>query len=80
MPKANLRQVRGGAPLQEFECSVCKTRFFRRCANLADEKAVAELKSAILSDWEVHLYRAHRRQWDAEQKKQAKREAAGTKM
>ena len=75
MPKANLRQLRGGAPLQDFECSVCKQRISRKRENFADEKTVAAHKAAIFKEWDAHLYSAHRRQWDAEQAKKAKREA-----
>ena len=73
MPKANLRPIPGGAPFQDFECSVCKERISRKCDNLADGKSVAALKAAIFKEWDAHLYNAHRRQWDFLQAKKANR-------
>lgn len=75
MPKANLRQIRGGVPFQEFECSVCKRRITRKCADLTGEKMLSVHKAAIFKEWDAHLYSAHRRQWDALQAKRVKREA-----
>jgi hypothetical protein len=74
MPKANLRPVFGGAPFQDFECSVCKVRFSGKC-NVADPKTVAVLKASIFKQWDAHLCNAHRQQWDFQRKKKAKREA-----
>jgi hypothetical protein len=71
MPKANLRALRG-AQLQEFVCTVCKTRF-SYSGSLADRKSQTELKLAVTKDWDTHLFATHRRQWDAEQEKKAKR-------
>jgi len=69
MPKANLRSVRGATPLQTYECTVCKTKFVQKFNNLGDQRAIAELKAAILDQWDKHLYTAHRRQWDSLQKR-----------
>jgi hypothetical protein len=76
MPKANLSPIRGGAPFQDFECSVCKAIISRKCDTLADGKSVAALKATIFKEWDAHLYSAHRRQWDFLQAKIAKRKAA----
>jgi hypothetical protein len=73
MPKANLRPIPGGAPFQDFECSVCKARISRKCDNLADGKSVAALKAAIFEEWDAHLYNAHRHQWNFLRAKKAKR-------
>jgi hypothetical protein len=75
MPKANLRQIPGGAPLQDFERSVCKEKLSVRIESFADGKIVAAHKAAIFKEWDAHLYSAHRRQWDSQQAKKAKREA-----
>jgi len=61
MPKANLRQIPGGAPLQDFECSVCKEKISRRIESFANGKIVAAHKAAIFKEWDTHLYSAHRR-------------------
>jgi hypothetical protein len=42
---------------------ITRTTFFHP----ADEKAV------LLKEWDEHLYSTHRRQWEREQKKKAKR-------
>jgi hypothetical protein len=75
MPKANLRPVPGSPRFQDFECSICKTRFSFK-GEVADPKAVAVLKAAIFREWDAHLYNAHRRQWNFQQEKKAKRENA----
>jgi hypothetical protein len=75
MPKANLRQVPGGARLQDFECSVWKQRISRRLESFVDEKIVTAQKAAILKEWDAHLYSAHRRQWNAEHANKTKRVA-----
>jgi hypothetical protein len=75
MPKANLRPVPGSPPFQDFECSICKTRFSFK-AEVADPKAAVVLKTAIFREWDAHLFNSHRRQWEFEQKKKAKRENA----
>jgi hypothetical protein len=71
VPKANLRPVPGSPPNQEFECSICKTRFSFK-VEVADPKAGAILKAAIFKEWEAHLHVAHPFQWECEQKKKAK--------
>ena len=76
MPKANLYSVPGGPPFQEFECSICKTRFSFK-VEVVDPKAAAILKAAIFKEWDAHLYLAHPHQWECEQKKKAKWKAAG---
>jgi hypothetical protein len=79
VPKANLRPVPGSPPFQEFECSICKTRFSSK-AEVDGPKAGAILKAAIFKEWDAHLHVAHPRQWESEQKKKtkwkAKQEAA----
>lgn len=55
MPKANLRPVFGGAPVQDFECSVCQAKFSGKC-NVVDPKTVAVLKASIFKQWDAHLY------------------------
>jgi len=62
-------------PLQDFECSVCKEKLSLRIESFANGKIVAAHKAAIFKEWDAHLNRAHRRQWDSEQAKKAKREA-----
>ena len=75
MPKANLRQLPGPI-FQEFECSVCKARISKKyTGTLNDEQKAREQETAIFKLWDEHLYTAHRRQWDAEQAKNAKRQA-----
>jgi hypothetical protein len=44
--------------------------------DLADPKSIAAHKAAIFKQWDAHLYSAHRRQWDFQQEKKKKREAA----
>lgn len=77
MPKANLRPVPGTPPFKEFECSVCKTRFagIRRASDISTMEAAGAFKAAMFKTWSDHLYAAHPRQWEAEQKKKAKFEA-----
>jgi len=75
VPKANLRLVPGKGPFQELECSVCKARF-SGISDTSDLTTVGVLKAALFKKWDAHLYSAHRRQWDFEQKKKAKRGAA----
>jgi len=75
VPKANLRPVPGSPPFQEFECSICRTRFSFK-VEVGNPKAPAALKAAILKEWDAHLYAAHGRQWGFEQKKKANFEAA----
>jgi hypothetical protein len=36
---------------------------------------LAEAKATILKEWDEHLYSAHPRQWEREQKKRARRRA-----
>jgi hypothetical protein len=75
VPKANLRAVAGSRPFEKFECSICKITFFE-ISDVADPKNAAVLKTALLKKWDGHLYAGHRRQWEFEQKKKAKFEAA----
>jgi hypothetical protein len=64
MPIAHLRGLPG--PLfQEWECSVCKVRFPFRCENLSDAKSVREQKTVLSKEWDEHLQKEHRRQWDS---------------
>jgi len=63
------------APLQDFECSVCKEKLSVRIERFADGKIVAAHKAAIFKAWDAQLYSAHCRQWDSQQAKKAKREA-----
>jgi hypothetical protein len=74
VPKANLRLVPGKGPFREFECSICKTRF-AGILDISDLQAVGILKAAMFRRWDAHLYAVHRRQWDFQQKRNAKREA-----
>ena len=78
MPKANIRPVPGTPPFEEFECSVCKTKFagIRDASDLSSVEATGVFKVALFKKWNEHLYAAHRRQWEAVQKKKAKLEAA----
>ena len=71
---------------QELFCSLCKTEFKAKLPNPKQasfkdwedpilkewESAVVETKAAILKEWDEHLYSAHPRQWEREQKKRAR--------
>jgi hypothetical protein len=78
VPKANLRPVPGTPPFQEFECSVCKTKFagITGASDISSVEAAGAFKAAMFKKWSGHLHTAHPRQWEAEQKKKAKFEAA----
>ncbi|MGA7924732.1 MAG: hypothetical protein WCA20_01920, partial [Candidatus Sulfotelmatobacter sp.] len=78
VPKANLRPVPGTQPFQEFECSVCKTKFagISGASDISNMEAAGAFKASMFKKWGDHLHTAHRRQWEAEQKKKAKFEAA----
>ncbi len=71
MPRAYLRGS-PGPPYQEAECSVCKTRFLFECDNLSDRKAIQDLKTALLKEWDEHLHKKHSRQWDSKQAKRVR--------
>jgi hypothetical protein len=71
MPSPFLRALPGTPP--EFECSLCKTKFFH--PRVWNENTAAEEKTALLKEWDEHLYSTHRRQWEREQKKNARRMA-----
>lgn len=75
MPKANLRILQPYDSFQQWQCSVCKTRFSLKPHKVRDENSVRALKAALFKDWDEHLKKEHRRQWDAEQAKKARREA-----
>jgi len=51
-------------------CSICKTRF-------SPESGIG-IKGDIFKQWDAYLFIAYRRQWDFQQAKNAKREAART--
>jgi hypothetical protein len=67
MPKANLRAVTGNP--RELFCTICKTKFAPKCD-------LSDLKPVLMKEWDEHLYSAHHRQWEAEQRKKAKFEAS----
>jgi transposase-like protein len=73
MPKANLRVLPPYDSFQEWKCSVCKTTFSLQSHSVRDENSVRALKAALFKEWDEHLRKEHRRQWDAEQAKKAKR-------
>jgi hypothetical protein len=51
---------------------VCKRRFVFELDNLPDAEAVQELKVALLNEWDEHLQKKHRRQWDSREAKHAR--------
>jgi hypothetical protein len=79
MPSPFLRSTTGRPP--EFYCSLCKTKLKTRFPHLIPavlkewENTLAEAKATILKEWDEHLYSAHPRQWEREQKKRARRRA-----
>ena len=75
MPKANLRILPPYNSFQEWECSVCETRFSFKSHHVRDDNSAGALKTALFKEWDEHLMKEHRRQWDAVQAKKAKREA-----
>jgi len=61
----------------ELYCSLCKTKFVRPDLSRQPSQPTAhEAKSALLKEWDDHLYAVHRRQWERNQKKKARRIAA----
>lgn len=75
MPKANLRSVSGTRFFEVFECSICKTKCFGKF-DIQDPQSIADHKADIFMEWDAHLFISHRRQWDFQQAKNAKRKAA----
>jgi hypothetical protein len=68
MPKANIRPLPSSrGPFHKTECSVCGEKFHVG----SDSK---DFKEDILKQFDAHLYSSHRKQWDARQRKEAKRE------
>lgn len=43
---------------------------------MSDQAKVGIFKAALFKKWDTHLHAAHPHQWECEQKKKAKREAA----
>lgn len=74
MPKANLRILPPYLSFQEWECSVCKTKFSFKSHNVRDDNAARALKAVLFKEWDEHLEKEHRRQWDAMQAKKARRQ------
>jgi len=63
MPKANLRVLDSTAgPFHKAECSVCGEKFY-----VLPE--TNDFKEDMFKQFDAHLFRAHRRQWDAKQRK-----------
>jgi hypothetical protein len=58
----------------ELYCSLCKTKLVR--PDLSSQPTAHEAKAALLKQWDDHLYALHRRQWERNQKKRARRIAA----
>src|SRR5215467_9496625 len=61
----------------ELYCSLCKTKFVR--PDLSNQPTAHEAKAALLKEWDDHLYAVHRRQWERNQKKKARRIANSKK-
>jgi len=63
MPKANLRVLDSTAgPFHKAECSVCGEKFY-----VLPE--IKDFKEDMFKQFDAHLFREHRRQWDAKQRK-----------
>jgi len=63
MPKANLRVLHSPAgPFHKAECSACGEKFYV-------SPGVPDFKGDMLKQFDAHLFREHRRQWDARQAK-----------
>jgi hypothetical protein len=60
-----MQSARG--PFHKAECSVCGEQFHVG----SDSK---EFKEDMFKQFDAHLFSSHRKQWDAQQKKKAKRE------
>jgi hypothetical protein len=75
MPKANLWILPPYNSFPEWECSVCKTKFSFKSHNVRDDNSAQVLKAALFKEWDQHVQKDHRRQWDTMQAKKAKREA-----
>jgi hypothetical protein len=68
MPKANLRPLQSArGPFHKAECSVCGEKF-----HVASDSK--DFKEDMCKQFDAHLFSSHRKQWDAQQRKKAKRE------
>jgi hypothetical protein len=66
MPKVNLRVLYSPlGPFRKAECSVCGEKFYA-------SPEVMDFKEDMLKQFDAHLFREHRRQWDVQQRKSSK--------
>jgi len=69
MPKANLRVLHSSAgPFHKAGCSVCREKFY-----VSPE--IKDFKEDMLKQFDAHLFREHRRQWDARKRKSRRTQA-----